>query len=105
MITKQGQYVNKADGQTNEFDFEVPNDLQELLSITTQDERNKLALRMFITDARNIASAKAQAEAGHNQRVMTEEAKANAKAERQANAAMLAKIKALSPAQLAQLGL
>ena len=105
MITKQGNYVNKTDGQTYDFDFDVPNDIGELLDITNEGERNKLALRMYITDARNISSAKAQAEAGHNQRVMTEEQKANAKAERQANAGILAKIKALSPSQRAALGL
>ena len=105
MVTKQGQYVNKADGQAYEFDFDVPNDLGELLEITTELERNKLALRMFITDARNISSAKAQADAGHNQRVMTEEQKASAKAERQANAGLLAKIKALSPEQRRALGI
>jgi hypothetical protein len=105
MITKQGNYVNKADGQTYDFDFEVPNDVMELVSITTAAERDKLALRMFITDARNNASAKAQAENGHNQRVMTEEQKAAAKAERQMNAGLLAKIKAMSPEERAALGL
>ena len=105
MITKQGNYVNKADGQTYDFDFEVPNDIGELLQITREADRNKLALRMFITDARNFSSAKAQTDAGHNQRVMTGEQKANAKAERQANAGILAKIKALTPSQREQLGL
>lgn len=104
MVRKTGNYVNKATGEVVNFDFDVCNDVAELRSITTEAERDALALRMHTTDARNTASAKAQAANGHNAKVMTAEQKEASKAARAADKALLAKLKA-NPELMAELGL
>jgi hypothetical protein len=97
MITKQGQYVNKATNETVYFDFEVANDVSELREITTEAERDALALRMFNVDSRNTTSAKTQAKNGHNQRGPLDEAtKAQNKAKAQKDRELLKRIKSMS---------
>lgn len=105
MVTKQGEYTNKATGEVIKFDYDVPESVEDLKQLTTQEERDTLALRMFITDARNTTSAKVQAQNGHNQRVLSVAEKEANKQKAKADRAILARIKALSPEQREALGL
>ena len=86
-----GDYINKADDSTVKFEFDYP--IYEDINEVDPTEALKLVNRMAKTDARNRASASAQAKNGHNQRTLTEEEKAQRKAQREQERALLRAIK------------
>ena len=105
MIQKTGQYRDNASGSVHTFVFDIPNDVAEFETLgLSQDELNKLALRMYITDARNQASATAQAKAGHNQRSVSEEQKEANKAKNRAQRALFSALAGKTPEELEALG-
>ena len=107
-IKAVGEYKRKSTGEVIQFDFEYPSfvDLQDAIDSTSEEKVFKLVQRMVKVDASNTAREEAKVANGDSTRVaMTEAQKAEAKAERQANKALLDKIKALSPADRAKLGL
>lgn len=77
-VTGSGGYTNSKDGSEQSFSFTYPHyeTLQDAVD-SAEDEEELLALinRMAKVDARNTASAKAQASNGHNQRVVSAEQK------------------------------
>ena len=91
-IKGSGNYINKADNSTVDFSFDYP--IYEDISEVDDTTLLALANRMAKLDCRNKASLKAQATNGHNARTMSEEDKAEAKAKRKANQAILDAIKA-----------
>ena len=107
-IKAVGEYKRKATGEAIQFDFEYPSfvDLQDAIDSTSEEKVFKLVQRMVKVDASNTAREDAKVKNGDSTRQpMSEAQKAEAKAERATNKALLAKIKALSPSQKAQLGL
>ena len=108
VIKASGIYKSKKSGEDVQYNFEYPafTDLQDMIDTLGEDKVFKLGQRMVKVDASNTAREGAKADNGDSTRVaMTEEQKAEAKAERQANKALLDKIKALTPHQRQQLGL
>ena len=80
--------------------------MQDAIDSTSEEKVFKLVQRMVKVDASNTAREEAKVANGDSTRVaMTEEQKAEAKAERVANKALLGKIKALSASDRAKLGL
>ena len=107
-IKAVGEYKRKSTGEAVQFNFEYPSfvDLQDAIDSTSEEKVFKLVQRMVKVDASNTAREEAKVANGDSTRVaMSEAQKAEAKAERQANKALLDKIKALSPADRAKLGL
>lgn len=108
VIQAQGEYKVKATGAAHkyEFDYVAYDNLQDMIDTLGEEKTFKLAQRQVKVDAGNMAREEAKVINGHSSRkAMTEEEKANAKAERQANKALLDKIKALPAHELAKLGL
>lgn len=108
VIQSQGQYTVKSSGESvnYEYEFVAFNDLNDAIEALGEAECLKRVQRMTKVDANNTAREKAKSENGHSTRpVMSEAQKAEAKQERQANKALLDKIKALSPSQREALGL
>lgn len=108
VINASGEYTVKSSGESVQYSFDYPayDDLQDAIDSLGEDKVFKLVQRMTKVDASNTARESAKMENGHSARkAMTEEQKADAKAERQANKALLDKIRALSPEQRRALGL
>ena len=107
-IKAVGEYKRKSTGEAIQFDFEYPSfvDLQDAIDSTSEEKVFKLVQRMVKVDASNTAREEAKVANGDSTRVaMTEAQKAEAKAERVANKALLDKIKALPAHERAKLGL
>ena len=107
-IKAVGEYKRKSTGEAIQFDFEYPSfvDLQDAIESTSEEKVFKLVQRMVKVDASNTAREEAKVANGDSTRVaMTEAQKAEAKAERVANKALLEKIKALPAHERAKLGL
>ena len=97
-IKAVGEYKRKSTGEAIQFNFEYPSfvDLQDAIDSTSEEKVFKLVQRMVKVDASNTAREEAKVANGDSTRVaMTEAQKAEAKAERVANKALLEKIKAL----------
>lgn len=108
VINASGEYKSKKSGDNVAYDFEYVafEDLNEAIELLSEAEVLKRVQRMTKVDASNTAREKAKAENGDSTRkTMSEEDKAQAKADRQANKALLDKIKALTPSQREALGL
>lgn len=93
----QGEYTNKENNETVNFDFSytVIDNLTDAISELGEDTCKSLLQRMIKTDARNNASLKAQSANGHNARAgMSEEQKAEKKAERKTYAQIIQALKA-----------
>lgn len=107
-INASGEYKSKKSGEMvgYEFSYTAYDGLQEAIDTLGEDKVFKLVQRMTKVDASNTARESAKVENGDSTRkVMSEEDKAEAKAERVANKALLDKIKALTPDQRKHLGL
>ena len=107
-IKAVGEYKRKATGEVVSFSFEYPSfsDLQDAIDSTSEEKVFKLVQRMVKVDASNTAREEAKVANGDSARVpMTEAQKAEAKAERVANKALLDKIRALPASERAKLGL
>ena len=103
-----GEYKRKATGEAIQFNFEYPSftDLQDAIDSTSEEKVFKLVQRMVKVDASNTAREEAKVANGDSTRVpMTEAQKAEAKASRQADKALLERVKALTPHQRKELGL
>ena len=97
LMQAEGEYINKATDEVVKFDFSylVIDSTDDAVSELGEEKTKSILQRMIKTDARNGASLKAQAENKHNARAgMSEEDKAEKKAERKANVDILAKLKA-----------
>jgi hypothetical protein len=108
VINASGEYTVKSTGESVGYKFEYPayEDLQDAVDTLGEDKVFKLVQRMTKVDASNTARESAKMENGHSARkAMTEEQKAEAKAERASNKALLDKIKGLSAEQRRSLGL
>ena len=108
VIEAQGEYKVKATGASMSYEFEYVayDNLQDAIDTLGEDKVFKTFQRQVKVDAGNTAREEAKVTNGHSTRVaMTEEQKAQAKAERQANKALLDKIKALPAHERAKLGL
>lgn len=108
VIQATGEYKVKATGESTQYDFEFVSydNLQDAIDTLGEDKVFKVFQRQVKVDAGNTAREEAKVANGHSTRkAMSEEEKVQAKVERQANKALLDKIKALSPSQRAQLGL
>ena len=95
-ITTTGTYKS-PNGQDVQYSFDYPvfESFQDAISELGEPEVLKLVQRMSKVDANNTSREKARVANGHSTRkAQTEEEKARAKADRQANAALLAAIKA-----------
>ena len=106
--TGLGEYKRKATGEVVSFQFTYPafDSLQDAIDSLEEDKVFKLVQRMVKVDASNTAREEAKVANGDSTRVpMTEAQKAAAKEERQANKALLDKIKALPAHERAKLGL
>lgn len=107
-ITGQGEYKVKSTGETVSYEFEYLafDSLDEMIAEIGEDKVFKNAQRMLKVDASNTARESAKVQNGHSTRkAMTEEEKADNKAKRANDKALLAKLKAMSPAQREALGL
>ncbi len=107
-VNGSGEYVVKATGEHVQYTFVYPayTDINEAVEKLGADVVLRLAQRMVKLDASNGARERAKALNGHTTRVrMSETDKAEAKAERAENKALLARVMALSPEQRAALGL
>lgn len=107
-IQASGEYKSKKSGENvgYEYEYSAYDNLQDAIDTLGEDKVFKLVQRMTKVDASNTAREGAKVANGDSTRVaMTEEAKAEAKAERQANKALLDKIKALPAHERAKLGL
>lgn len=97
VIESQGQYTVKSSGEVvnYEYSYVAFDNLNDAIEALTEAEVLKRVQRMTKVDANNTAREKAKTENGHSTRpVMSEEAKAQAKVERQANKSLLDRIKA-----------
>ena len=96
VIKSTGQYT-APDGKAVAYDFEFEqfSDLQDAIAVLGEDGVLKAVQRMVKVDANNTTREKAKAANGHSTRAsMTEEQKADAKAKRQSDKALLDAIKA-----------
>ena len=108
VIEAVGEYKVKATGVSvsYEFEFVAYDNLQDAIDTLGEDKVFKIFQRQVKVDAGNTAREDAKVKNGHSTRkAMSEEEKAQAKAERQANKALLDKIKALPAHERAKLGL
>ena len=107
-INAVGEYKVKATGEAVQYSFtyEAYDGLQDAIDGLGEGKVFKLVQRMVKVDASNTARENAKVENGHSTRApMTEDQKAEAKAERVQNKALLDKIKALPAHERAKLGL
>lgn len=108
VINGQGEYKVKSTGENIAYEFEYPafDSLEEMVAEIGEDKVFKNAQRMLKVDASNTARESAKVANGHSTRkAMTEEEKAENKAKRANDKALLDKIKSLSPSQREALGL
>ena len=107
-ITSSGNYVSKKTQKEVGFEFEYSafDSLQEAIDTLGEDKVLKDVQRMIKLDASNTARESAKVANGDSVRkVMSEDEKAQAKAQRAQDKALLDKIKNLSSADRALLGL
>ena len=105
MIQSTGQYT-APDGKAvaYSFEFEQFSDLQDAIATLGNDGVLKAVQRMVKVDANNTTREKAKVANGHSARVaQTEEQKADAKAKRQSDKALLDAIKSQGVTSLADL--
>ena len=104
-ISGTGQYKAPSGEQvTYTFEYQAYDNLQDAVAVLGEAEVLALTQRMTKVDASNTSREKAKVANGHSARkVMTEEDKAEAKAERQANKALLDAIKGKGITSLADL--
>lgn len=105
MQSSSGKYTIKETGLSQDYTFEylVFDSIDEALEQLGEAKALALVQRMVKVDANNTAREKAKVANGHSTRVvMSEEDKAEKKAERQANKKLLEALKA-NPELLAQL--
>lgn len=95
MIQSTGEYKAPNGQQVQySFEYEAFDSLQDAVATLSEAEVLKQVQRMTKVDANNTSREKAKVKNGHSTRVaQTEEQKANAKADRQANKALLDAIK------------
>lgn len=107
-ITSVGEYKRKATGETVQYNFTYASfeSLDDAIETLGEDVVLKNVQRMVKIDASNTAREAAKVANGDaTRKAMTEAEKAEAKVKRQADKALLEKIKALSPEDRAALGL
>lgn len=107
-IQAQGEYKVKSTGESvgYTFEYDAYENLQDAIDILGEDKVFKLVQRMVKIDAGNTAREGAKVENGHSTRkAMSEEDKAEAKAGRAADKALLAKLKSMPAHERAKLGL
>lgn len=95
-ISTNGTY-KAPNGQDVTYSFEYPSfeSLQDAIAVLGEPEVLKQVQRMSKVDENNTAREKARVANGHSTRKpQTEEEKAKAKADRQANASLIAALKA-----------
>jgi hypothetical protein len=95
-ITAQGSYTSpKTQKDVNfEFNYDVIDSTADAVNLLGEDKVKSLVQRMLKLDASNIAREKAKSDNGDSARKpMTEEQKAQAKAERKSNAELLKLLK------------
>ena len=108
VIEAQGEYTSKKSGSkvAYEFEYVAYDNLQDAIDTLGEDKVFKGFQRQVKVDAGNTAREEAKVTNGDSARkAMSEEEKAQAKAERQANKVLLDKIKALPAHERAKLGL
>ena len=108
VITSTGEYLSKKSGEKVGYEFEYAtfSNLEDAISTLGEDVVLKNVQRMVKIDASNTAREAAKVANGDSVRApLTEAEKAQRKQERQANSALLAKIKALTAEQREALGL
>ena len=108
VIKSSGEYKSKTSGETVGYEFEYVafTDLNDAIELLGEPEVLKRVQRMTKVDASNTAREAAKTANGDSTRkAMSEEDKAERKAERASNKALLDKLKKLSPAQREALGL
>lgn len=107
MITATGTYKSPTgEDVTYDFNYLVIDSIEDAIDSIGEDKVKSSIQRMLKLDANNIAREKAKVANGHSSRKpMTEQQKAEAKAERQANKELLAilKSKGLTAKDLANL--
>lgn len=97
VIQGSGQYTVKASGEVVNYDFEydVFESIQDAIDTLGEDKALQTIQRMVKVDANNTAREKAKTANGHSTRkVLTEEEKAERKAQRQADKKLLEALKA-----------
>lgn len=108
VINASGEYTSKKSGQVIPYDYKYVafDSLEDAIEILGDVELLKRTQRMTKVDASNTAREGAKIANGDSTRkAMSEEEKAEAKAKRAEDKALLDKIKALSPADREALGL
>lgn len=108
LITAQGTYSHPETKEDIVYSFEytVIDSVADAIDNIGEDKVKSLVQRMLKLDANNVAREKAKSENGHSSRKpLTEEQKAEAKAERNANKEILAllKSKGITAEQLAKM--
>ena len=107
-IKGSGEYTDNATGKVHNFSFEYEHfsNLQDAID-NAEDEGQLLAMinRQGKSDARNTASAKAQASNGHNQRVVTAEQKEANKAKAKTQRAVFSALQGKTADELEAMGL
>lgn len=107
-VTGTGEYTAKNSGEqvTYNFTYVAFDTLDEAIETLGEAKALQTIQRMVKLDANNTAREKAKSANGHSTRpVMSEADKAEAKAKRAQDKALLDRIKALSPEDRAALGL
>lgn len=107
-ITATGSYTAPDTKEDISYSFEYPviESVEDAVVELGEDKVKALIQRMLKVDANNIAREKVKAENGHSSRKpLTEEQKAERKAQRQADRDILERIKGLSSEQRQALGL
>lgn len=96
VITSTGQYTNKQGSQTQySFEYQAFESLQDAISELGEDKVFRLVQRMAKVDANNTAREGAKVANGDSVRkAMTEEQKAQAKAQRATDRELLKLLKA-----------
>ena len=105
-IESQGQYTLKDTGEVIQYPFSYREftDFNDLVATLGQDEVLKSCQRMEKVDKNNLAREKAKVANGHSTRkLMTEEEKAEAKAQRAQNKKLLEVLKAKGISSLEEL--
>lgn len=94
-ITAQGSYkAPTGEDISYDFTYTVIDSIDDAISTLGEDKVKSSIQRMLKIDANNIAREKAKTENGHSSRKpMTEEQKAQAKQQRQADKELLATLK------------
>ena len=94
-ITAQGSYkAPTGEDVSYDFNYVVIDSIEDAIATLGEDKVKSTIQRMLKIDANNIAREKAKSENGHSSRKpMSEEQKAQAKQQRQADKELLAMLK------------